>query len=103
MPIPKPQVGESQDQYVSRCVSEIYNEYGEKQSVAICIQQYNQNMTMTTSQKVNNRIARIGQLKGINLNADGSYDLKEPCYNGYEQYGTKIVDGREVPNCIPID
>jgi hypothetical protein len=28
--------------------------------------------------------------------------MKEPCWNGYEQYGTKIVDGREVPNCIPI-
>ena len=25
------------------------------------------------------------------------------CWEGYEPYGTKIVDGREVPNCVPID
>lgn len=26
-----------------------------------------------------------------------------PCWEGYEPYGTKIVDGKEVPNCVPID
>ena len=30
-------------------------------------------------------------------------EMKAPCWDGYEQYGTKIVDGREVPNCIPIE
>jgi hypothetical protein len=25
-----------------------------------------------------------------------------PCWEGYEQYGTKDLDGREVPNCVPI-
>jgi hypothetical protein len=25
-----------------------------------------------------------------------------PCWEGYEAYGTKIIDGREVPNCVPI-
>jgi hypothetical protein len=25
-----------------------------------------------------------------------------PCQEGYEAYGTKIKDGREVPNCVPI-
>jgi len=25
-----------------------------------------------------------------------------PCESGYEPYGTKIKDGREVPNCVPI-
>ena len=29
-------------------------------------------------------------------------ELKAPCWDGYEQYGTKIKDGKEVPNCIPI-
>ena len=37
---------------------------------------------MSTAQKVNNKIARMGQLRGINLNVDGSYDLKEPCWDG---------------------
>jgi hypothetical protein len=29
-------------------------------------------------------------------------DKDDPCQAGYEQYGTKIKDGREVPNCIPL-
>ena len=30
-------------------------------------------------------------------------ELKEPCWDGYEQIGTKIKDGKEVPNCVPIE
>ena len=26
-----------------------------------------------------------------------------PCWDGYEAIGTKIVDGREVPNCVPVE
>ncbi|MFZ9876122.1 MAG: XkdF-like putative serine protease domain-containing protein [Candidatus Nanopelagicales bacterium] len=26
-----------------------------------------------------------------------------PCWEGYEAYGTKILDGKEVPNCVPIE
>lgn len=26
---------------------------------------------------------------------------EDPCWSGYEQYGTKKKDGKEVPNCIP--
>jgi hypothetical protein len=36
--------------------------------------------------------------KGINLLAEAGDD---PCWPGYTQYGTKDMDGREVPNCIP--
>lgn len=25
----------------------------------------------------------------------------DPCWDGYEQYGTKKKDGKEVPNCVP--
>ena len=28
--------------------------------------------------------------------------LKEPCWDGYEQIGTKMKDGKEVPNCVPL-
>jgi hypothetical protein len=31
------------------------------------------------------------------------HNLKAPCWDGYEQIGTKIVDGREVPNCVPLE
>ncbi len=30
-------------------------------------------------------------------------DENDPCYEDYIQIGTKIVDGREVPNCIPLE
>jgi hypothetical protein len=29
-------------------------------------------------------------------------ELKKPCWDGYEQYGTKIKDGKEVPNCVKM-
>jgi len=28
---------------------------------------------------------------------------KAPCWKGYKQIGMKEKDGREVPNCVPID
>lgn len=27
----------------------------------------------------------------------------DPCEKGYAQLGTKMKDGREVPNCVPIE
>lgn len=33
--------------------------------------------------------------------AEGEMD--NPCWEGYEPYGTKVVDGREVPNCVPVE
>ena len=33
---------------------------------------------------------------------DEEIDLKAPCWDGYEQIGTKMKDGKEVPNCVPI-
>lgn len=27
----------------------------------------------------------------------------DPCWDGYEQYGTKEKDGKEVPNCVPTN
>lgn len=29
--------------------------------------------------------------------------LKKPCWDGYEQIGTKTKDGKEVPNCVPLE
>jgi hypothetical protein len=28
--------------------------------------------------------------------------LEDACWEGYEAIGTKMLDGREVPNCVPI-
>ncbi len=30
-------------------------------------------------------------------------DEDDPCWDGYEQYGTKMQDGEEVPNCVPVN
>lgn len=29
-------------------------------------------------------------------------ELKAPCWKGYEQIGTKMKNGKKVPNCVPI-
>lgn len=36
------------------------------------------------------------------LRKEGLLNLKDPCWKGYQQVGTKIKDGRKVPNCVPI-
>lgn len=104
MPIPNPKGGESQNEFVSRCVSQISNEYPQDQALAICINKFEENMSKTTAQKVQAKIARLSQLRGVNISATGEVDLEEPCWKNYRQYGTKVVDGREVPNCVgPIE
>ena len=30
-------------------------------------------------------------------------EMENPCWEGYEPYGTKILDGKEVPNCVPVE
>ena len=29
-------------------------------------------------------------------------ELESPCWEGYEQIGTKELDGKTVPNCVPV-
>ena len=35
-------------------------------------------------------------------NHDEAISLKSPCWDGYEQYGTKMKNGKKVPNCVPL-
>ena len=93
MPIPTPSSSESQNDYVGRCMSEISGEYEQEQAVAICISTY-QKETMSKSKT--ERVA--DKISGVNLLAG----LEDSCWEGYEAIGTKIKDGREVPNCVPI-
>ena len=103
MPIPKPQGGEQEDKYISRCISEIGSEYDvEGQAYAVCKSTYdkdNMSKIKDTSAKVMARIAYDTKFRGINLQAAG---LEDACWPGYEAIGTKDMDGREVPNCVPI-
>jgi hypothetical protein len=103
MPIPTKSSGETENEYIGRCMAAIGDEYEQDVALAICYNKFRENMN--TESKVLSRIKKFREeeLKGINLNEEGEVDMKAPCWDGYEQYGTKIVDGREVPNCIPID
>lgn len=50
------------------------------------------------------RNIRLG-LKDVKINKSNNFqegDMENPCWEGYEPYGTKILDGREVPNCVPV-
>lgn len=40
MPIPSPKSGEKEQEFVSRCISAIYDEYGKEQAAAICYSKY---------------------------------------------------------------
>ena len=101
MPIPKPEGRETEDKYISRCISDIASEYDvEGQAYAVCKSTYDKDKMSKITDTMSKVMARVSydtKYKGINLK-----DANDPCTEGYEQYGTKDMDGREVPNCIPI-
>jgi len=103
MPIPKPQGSETEEKYISRCISDIASEYDvEGQAYAVCKSTYDRDKMSKitdTASKVMARIVYDTNFRGINLAPEGE---EGPCWDGYEQYGTKELDGRTVPNCIPI-
>ena len=102
MPVDKPKKGETQDKYLAYCIpEEINNGMEQDQAVAVCYSYWDKSKmskVTDTNAKVMARVAYDTKYKGINLLEEGG----DPCWEGYEQYGTKDMDGREVPNCIPI-
>ena len=95
--------GESENDFISRCIGEeINNGYEQSQAAAICYSYWDKDKMSKikdTSAKVMASVAYNEKFRGINLQAAG---LEDACWNGYEAIGTKILDGREVPNCVPI-
>ena len=53
-----------------------------------------------TTSKVMAKVAYDTDFRGIKLQDDG---LEGACWEGYIAIGTKMLDGREVPNCVPED
>jgi hypothetical protein len=100
MPIPKPTAAETEQEFVSRCIGEISGEYEQEQAAGICYSTYRQETKMSTQGKISS-LLRQEAYKGINLMAEEG-GLDDVCWSGYEAIGTKILDGREVPNCVPI-
>jgi hypothetical protein len=98
MPIPKPTGAESEEEYVGRCIKEIYDEYGQEQSAAICYNTYRKETNMSGERLVASKIKQMKKYRGIYLEEG----LEGACWEGYEAIGTKMLDGREVPNCVPV-
>ena len=94
--------GESENDFISRCIGEeVGAGYEQSQAAAICYSYWdkdNMSKITDTTSKVMASVNFNTKYRGINLLAEAG----DPCWDGYEQYGTKDMDGREVPNCIPI-
>ena len=100
MPIDKPKAGETQEEYLAYCIpAEIKAGYEQEQASAICYETYRKETGMSGVNLIASKLREI-QYKGIKL-AEGD-GLEGACWEGYEAIGTKILDGREVPNCVPI-
>jgi hypothetical protein len=101
MPVDKPKPGETQDQYLKYCIpAEIQAGKEQDQATAICISTYRKDKMskLTTSQeKFSAKLKYSQQFRGINLTNFG--ENSDACWEGYIQVGTKILDGREVPDC----
>jgi hypothetical protein len=97
-----PTASENEQEFIGRCMSEENESFpDEAQRYAVCKSKWDKS-TMSkikaTDKKVMARVNYNTKFEGINL-AEG---LDGVCWIGYEAIGTKIMDGREVPNCVPI-
>jgi hypothetical protein len=95
--------GESENDFISRCIGEeVGAGYEQSQAAAICYSYWdkeNMSKITDTTSKVMASVTYNNKFRGINLQAAG---LEDACWPGYEAIGTKDMDGREVPNCVPI-
>jgi hypothetical protein len=106
MPVDKPKSGETKEDYLAYCIpAEINEGYESAQATAICISYYDRaelGKIKDTATKVMARIKYDSKFEGINLVNLG--ENSDACWDGYIQVGTKILDGREVPDCRgPVD
>lgn len=96
--------GESKDEFISRCIGEeVGGGMEQDQAAAVCYSYWDKDKMSKikdTQSKVMARVAYDTKFRGINLFAEGG--LEDACWEGYEPIGTKDMDGREVPNCVPI-
>ena len=101
MPVRK-KAGESKDEFIQRCMSIEEQAFpDENQRYAVCISYYEDTMKkQSTEQRVADKLAAIEQKrKDIE-----QQELEGACWPNYIQIGTKIKDGREVPDCRgPVD
>ena len=86
MPV-KIKPSESKEEFISRCIG-IEKSYGKDNDVAAAIcYTYWENRNMSSQQRVLDKINKFIE--------------PNPCQSGYIAIGTKVKDGRTVPNCVP--
>jgi hypothetical protein len=51
------------------------------------------------------RVENLSQKKGCGCKKKNfeEGEMDNSCWEGYEPIGTKILDGKEVPNCVPME
>lgn len=96
--------GEREEEFISRCIGEeVSAGYEQPQAAAICYSYWRKDKMskiVDPTAKVMAKVAYDTDFRGIDLFAEPS--LEDACWEGYEAIGTKMLDGREVPNCVPI-
>jgi hypothetical protein len=101
MPLDPPKKGESKQDYLNYCIPiEVGAGKEVSQATAICISYYDKDKMSKikdTSEKVMAAVAYNTKFRGINLVNLG--ENSDACWENYIQVGTKILDGKEVPDC----
>lgn len=101
MPIPVPQGSETEQDFISRCVEAIYDEYGAEVSAGICYSTWRKESKLGQQEHTFSKLREL-HYKGIDLTKLEEGGLEDACWPGWEAIGTKELDGRTVPNCVPI-
>jgi len=101
-----PTASENEQEFIGRCMSAETKDYPQDQAFAICQSKWDRREL--SKQKFGDPQKRVQaklnferKYEGINL-APLEKGPNDPCYKDYVQIGTKIMNGREVPNCVPI-
>jgi hypothetical protein len=94
--------GETENEFISRCIGEEVSSGKEQDvSAAICYSYWRKDKMSklrTSQEKFSAKLKYSQDFRGINLLANS---LEDACWSGYVAIGTKMLDGREVPNCVP--
>jgi hypothetical protein len=109
MPIPKPKDGEPEKDFISRCVSQISNEYEQEQALAICYNQMSkavklkkqEEVFVLTPKKAENRGKYLSRCSSNNKMKAQFPNMKERmgqclnAFNAYYKYWSKLEDFSE--------
>lgn len=109
MPVPKPKEGESEKDFIPRCVRSIIDEYDQNQALGICYSQLRQKMSeseekfVLTPRKNENRGAYLTRCSRNAKMKSQSPNLKERmadclnAFNAYYKYWAKIEEFGDIP------